>query len=195
MKQPSLLSRKDYLDIVEDAVSIVRIPRTRKSVKLHWIKPYTMERLTKVWIERDLASAEVRTGAETLKDLAKEPYFAFKEAALVILNHDIKIRLFYGFLWRWLAHKYDETQIAPIIAESKKKLPLRSRYEVMAYSMDMRTDMMKMAAKEAEQYQAELLLAAKRLSSKTSPHTASPDGGFSVGSETSDTDASSPAPK
>ena len=195
MKQPSLLSRKDYLDIVEDAVSIVRIPRTRKSVKLHWIKPYTMERLTKVWIERDLASAEVRTGAETLKDLAKEPYFAFKEAALVILNHDIKIRLFYGFLWRWLAHKYDETQIAPIIAESKKKLPLRSRYEVMAYSMDMRTDMMKMTKMEAEQYQAERLSVANQLSSKTSPLMGVLGGVLAGGNVTSDTGASLHAPK
>lgn len=190
MKQPSLKARKDYMDIVEDSVSIVPIPGTRKSVRLHWIKPYTMERLTKVWIERDLAAAEIRDGADVLKDLAKEPYFAFKEAALMILNNDIKIRLFYGIYWRHLARRYNETQVAPIIAEAKKKLPLMAHYETMAYSMDMRTDTMRMTTKEVEQYRAELLLEAKRLSAKTSPNTGDQDGGYSVGSETSATAAS-----
>ena len=96
MNQPTLEQRKEYTDIVENTVSIVPIKGTKKSVRIHWMKPYTMERITKVWIERELASARVDEGAEVLKDLVKEPYFAFKEAALMILNHDIKIRLFYG---------------------------------------------------------------------------------------------------
>lgn len=108
----------------------------------------------------------------------------------MILNHDIKIRLFYPLLWRWLAFRYDETQIAPIVEEGKKKLPLMAHYGTMAYSLDMRTDLMKMTKREAEQYRAELLLGAKRLSAKTSPDTDSPDGGSSVGSGTSATDAS-----
>ena len=190
MKQPSLQARKDYTDIVEDSVSIVPIRGTRKSVKLHWIKPYTMERLTKVWIERDLAGAELKDGASVLKDMAKEPYFAFKEAALMILNHDIKIRLFYGLLWRYLAFRYDETQMSPIIAEGKKKLPLMAHYEIMVYSMDMRMDMMKMTKKEAEQYRAELLLEAKRLSSKTSRNMEGQGGGLGAGNGTSPIGAS-----
>ena len=173
------------MDVVEDSVTIVPIPGTRKSVKLHWIKPYTMERITKVWIEREMASASIENGAEVLKDLAKEPYFAFKEAALMILNNDIKIRLFYGLLWRWLSFRYNETQIAPIVAAGKKKLPAIAHFEIMAYSLDMRTDMMKMTKKESEQYQAELLLAAKQLSAKTFPNTADLAGGSSDGSATS----------
>lgn len=178
------------MDIVNDSVSIVPIRGTKKSVRLHWIKPYTMERLTKVWIERELASAQIKEGADVLKDLCKEPYFAFKEAALMILNNDIKIRLFYGILWRYLAHKYNETQMSPIIAEGKKKLPLMAHYETMAYSMDMRTDAMKMTMKEAEQYRAELLLEAKRLSSRISRNTGGQDGGLVGGNETLDTVAS-----
>lgn len=190
MKQPDIQSRRAYLDIVEDAVSIVPIPRTRKAVRLRWIKPYTMERLTRVWIDRDLASARISSGSDVLRDLAVEPYFAFKEAALMILNHDIKIRLFYPLLWRWLAFRYDETQIHPVIVEGKKKLPLTAHYEIMAFSTDMRTDLVKMTKKEAGQYQAELLSAMKLLSSKTSPPTDSPDGVSSDGSGTSATVAS-----
>lgn len=183
------------MDIVGDSVSIVPIKGTKKSVRLHWIKPYTMERLTRVWIERDMATASVKNGAETLKDLCKEPYFAFKEAALMILNNDIKIRLFYGIYWRWLAFRYDETQMENIVMEGKKKVPLMAHYGIMAYSLDTRMDMMKMTKKEVEQYQAELLLGAKRLSSKSSLNTGAQDGVSAGGSATSDTGASSPAPR
>lgn len=178
------------MDIVNDSVSLVPIPGTRKKVKIRWIKPYTMERLTDVWLERELASASIASGPEVAKDLAKEPYFAFKEAALIILNNDLKIRFLYPFYWRWLAHKYDETQVVGIIAEGKKKLPLWAHYETMLYSTDMRTDLMKMTTKEAEQYRQELLSAAKRHLSKSSHPTAGPDGGSGDGSATSGTGAS-----
>lgn len=190
MKQPDIQARKEYMDIVENSATVVPIIGTRRSVRLRWMKPYTMERLTKVWIERDLASASVEKGSEVLKDLAKEPYFAFKEAALMILNHDLKIRFLYPFYWRWLARRYDETQMVPIIAEGKKKVPLEAHYATMVYSMDMRTDAMKMTRKEAERYQAELLSDMRRLSSRTSPDTGRPVGGSSAGNATSGTGAS-----
>lgn len=174
----------------DNAVSVVPIKGTRKSVRLRWMHPYTIERLTKVWIDRDIASEEIKDGSDVAKSLAIEPYFAFKEAALMILNHDLKIRLFYWIYWRWLAFRYDETQMAPIIAEGKKKLPLTAHFETMAYTADTRTDWMEMTVKEAEQYRAELLSAVKLLSSKTSRNTVAQDGGSSDGSETSGTGAS-----
>jgi len=190
MKQPTLEQRREYLDIVENSVSVVPIKGTKKSVRLRWMKPYTMERITKVWLERDLASAKAGTATESLKDLAKEPYFAFKEAALMILNHDLKIRFFYWLYWRWLSFRYNEVQILPIIAEGKKKLPVMAHYAIMAFSTDMRTDVMKMTTKEAEQYRAELLSEMSQPSSKTSPSTEGQGGGSDGGSATSDTVAS-----
>ncbi len=183
-------TRGDLADIMDNTPSTVTIPGTKKSVRMRWIKPYTLERLTRVWLERENAIERLNTGAEVLKDMALEPYFSFKEAALMILNHDIKIRLFYGIYWRMLAHRYNETQILPIVEEGKKKLPLMAHYGIMVFTMDMRTDLMKMTKKEAEQYRAELLLAAKHLSSRTSRPTGVPGGGFSGGSETSATAAS-----
>lgn len=41
----------------------------------------------------------------------------------------------------------------------------------MAFSVDMRTDWMNLTKKEAEQYQAERLLAVKQLSSRNSQNT------------------------
>ena len=63
----------------------------------------------------------------------------------------------------------------PIIMEGKKKLPLTAHWMIMAYSADMRTDMIKMTKTEAEQFRAELLSAASRLSSKSSPATVGQD--------------------
>ncbi len=189
-RKPDLNAKKAYTDIVNDSVTRVPIRGTKRSVKIRWIKPYTIERLTQVWLERDLASAKIENGTDVIKDLAKEPYFAFKEAALMILNNDLRIRLFYGLYWRYLAHKYSEHQMTDIIVEGKKKLPLMPHFETMAYSTDMRTDWMKMTTKEAEQYRAELLLEANRLSSRTSRDTEGRDGGFSDGSATSATVAS-----
>lgn len=190
MKQPSLEARKEYMDIVNDSVSLVPIPGTGKKVRISWLKPYTMERLTALWLERDIASAKVRDDKGVLKDLLVEPYFAFKEAALMILNNDLKIRFFYPFYWRWLAHRYDETQMSDIILEGKKKLPLMAHFETMAYSMDMRTDAMKMTTKEAEQYRQELLSAVRQPSSRSSHPTDGPDGGSEDGNAISGTGAS-----
>ena len=195
MKQPSEKSRAEYDSIVNNRPSFVRVAGRKRPVKLYWLKPYTLERLTEVWLERDEASKQIRDSADVAKDMLKEPYFAFKEAALVMLNHDIKIRLFYPFLWRFLAHRYSEEQIAPIVLESKKKLPLMAHYEIMACSRDMTTDMMRMTKMEAEQYQAERLSAMKQLSSKSSPLMAALVGALAGGSETSGTGASSPAPR
>lgn len=190
MKQPTLEQRKEYTDIERNSVSVVPIEGTKKSVKIRWMHPYTIERLTDVWIERDLASARLRDGDDVARDLCKEPYFAFKEAALIILNNDIKIRLFYGIYWRYLAFRYTEHQMVPIIVEGKKKVGLLSHYETMAYSMDMRTDLVKMTKMEAEQYQAERLSASKLLSSKSSPLMAYLGGVLGGGSEISGTGAS-----
>lgn len=181
MKQPTLAQRVAYVAAESAQPTKVQIPGTRRKIKLREMHPGTIEKITQIWIERDLATASIKSGAEVLKDLAKEPYFAFKEAAAYYLNNDIKLRLFWPLLWRWWAFRYTESQMEPIIAEGKKKLPLSAHYAIMVYSTDMRTDWMEMTKKEAEQYQAEQLLEYKRLSSKTSQPTESQEGGSESG--------------
>lgn len=174
MGRTDIERKKEYLDIVEDTPVKVTIPGTKRTISLRGVKPYTLEALTRVWIERDLASVEVKSGADVLKDMAKEPYFAVKEACLFVLNSYWKIRIWYPIMWRIWAYLfgYTDRQMAPIIAEGKKKLPLEAHWSIMAFSLDMRTDLKMMTKKEAEQYRAELLSAEKLLSSKTSQNTA-----------------------
>ena len=180
MKQPDLESRLEYQSNVFDIPTKVSIPGTKKEVSLRGVKPYTLERLTRLWLERDLKVAE--SSSDALKDACIDPYFSVREALLFVLNDYWKIRLFLPvmtFIWGKVIGYTDE-QMTPIIIEGKKKLPLMAHWSNMAYSTDMRSDWMKMTSQEAEQYRAELLLVAKQLSSRSSLATETREGSSSV---------------
>ena len=169
MKQADINARLAYDEVVEDTPSIVEIPGTKKKVKLRGVKPYTLERITRLWLKRD-SMAIPEDSASTLRSMCSEPYFAVKEALYFVLNSWWKINLFHRFLTFWWGKVkgYTEDQMLPIILEGKKKLPLTAHWMIMAYSSDMRMDAVKMTKTEAEQFRAELLSAAKQLSSKSS---------------------------
>lgn len=181
MKQVNLQARREYHEAVFDTPTFVPILGTRKKVALRGVKPYTIERLTRLWLERDMASTP-SDSAETLKSMCIEPYFAVKEALLFVLNDYWKIRLFFPFLsWWWGKVKgYTEEQMMPIIMEGKKKVQLTAHWSNMVSSVDMRNDWMKMTKAEAEQYRAELLSVASQLSSRNSLATETPGGSSSV---------------
>ena len=172
MKQADIRARQGLNEVTEDTPTIVRIPGTKKDVSLRGVKPYTQEKITKLWLERDSMAVPEDT-ASTLKSMCAEPYFAVKEALYFVLNSWWKINLFHKFLTFWWGKVkgYTDEQMLPIIMEGKKKLPLTAHWMIMAYSSDMRTDMIKMTKTEAEQFRAELLSVAKQLSSKNSPVT------------------------
>ena len=169
MKKIDIKARQELNDITGDTPAIVEIPGTKKSVKIYGVKPYTLEKITQLWIERDV-NAVPEDGASTLKSMCSEPYFAVREALYFVLNSWWKINLFHKFLTFWWGKVkgYTDEQMMPIILEGKKKLPLTAHWMIMAYSADMRTDMMKMTKTEAEQFRAELLSVASQLSSKSS---------------------------
>jgi hypothetical protein len=176
MKQIDIKDRQLLAGVVNDTPTLVTIPGTKKTVSLRGVKPYTLERITKLWLERDSMSIPDDTES-TLKSMCSEPYFAVKEALYFTLNSWWKIKLFHRFLTFWWGKVkgYTDEQMLPIIMEGKKKLPLTAHWMLMTYSADMRTDMLKMTKTEAEQFRAELLSAAKRLSSKSSHATGAQD--------------------
>ena len=172
MKQADLKARQRLDEIANDVPTNVQIPGTRKVVKIRGVKPYTLEKVTRLWLERDSLSAP-EDSASTLKSMCSEPYFAVREALYFVLNGWFKINLFHRFMTFWWGkvRGFTDEQMLPIILEGKKKIPLTAHWMIMAYSADMRTDMVKMTKKEAEEYRAELLSVAKQLSSKSSPAT------------------------
>lgn len=170
MKQADIKARQGLNEITDNIPAVVCIPGTRKKVKIRGVHPYTLERITRLWMERDSMVAPDNT-ADTLKSMCSEPYFAVKEALYFVLNDWFLINLFHPLLTFWWGKVkgYTDEQMLPIIKEGKKKLHLTAHWTVMAYSADMRMDMVKMTQAEAEQYRAELLSVANQLSSKSFP--------------------------
>lgn len=171
--QPGAAARAEYCKAAFDIPDAVRIPGTRRVVRVRGVKPYTLERLTRLWLERDAAVPD--DSADTLRSACAEPYFSVKQAALFVLNGFWRINLLFPLLWRWWAYVrgYTEEQMTPVIAAGKKKLPLMGHWTNMVLSVDMRTDWMTLTRKEAEQYQAERLSAARPRSSRSSRATGS----------------------
>lgn len=173
MNQPDKKARKALNDINADAATVFVIPGTGKRLRMRYIKPYTIERLTRVWSEVEQA-APAEDAPQALRYACGHAYLPYEEAALYSLNSYWKIRLFLRLrTWIW-SMRYSVEQMNAVIAEGKKKLlpTLRWYYENMALTMDTREDWMRMTAKEAGQYRAELISAAERLSSRNTPSTA-----------------------
>jgi len=168
MGQVNTKGQVAYTELDWNLPTRVHIPGTNRYVALRGMKPGTIEKLTRLWLDRDVAIPD--NSADTLKSMCKEPFFAIKEAVIMSINNFWGLLFIYPFKWRIWAylHEYTETQMMPIIQEGKKKLPLTAHWTNMAYSTDMRTSLMKMTTMEAEQYRAELLLVANRLSLKSS---------------------------
>lgn len=171
MKKPGIKVKGEFNSIMNNSSTIVFIPDTKRRVKIKWVGPYLLERLTGLWCERDLTRPQ--NSGETLKSLCKDSYFNHKQAALFVLNSFFRIKLFYPILWRWYAYirNYKEHQLTPIIETGKKKIPLLPYWTNIVLTMDMRVDWMTMTQKEAEQYQAELISGNAPISAKNSPNT------------------------
>ena len=176
MKQPDKNARQEYRDILMDEPTTVAIAGTRRTVKVRGLKPYTLECLTKLWGQRDMSLPT--DSADTLKAACTDPYFSIKCACIIVLNSYWRIRLFYPIKWRIWAflRQYGENQVAGIIVEGKKKLPLEPFWNNMAFLTDMRADWMRLTTKEAEIFQAEQISVVKAISSRSTPDMASPDG-------------------
>lgn len=178
MKQPNKLAKAQLSDILSGEKETVAIRGTKHSVRIGTIKNGTLEKLTALWARRDMSKRPEDVN-ETMAITVDDVYFNHKEAAYIVLNSFWKIKLFHWLVWRWFAFVWqlDETQLTDILTVGKKKIPLLSYYENMVLTLDMRTDMVRMTKKEAEEYRREVILAQERLSVQSSPNSAVPADG------------------
>lgn len=158
MEQPDLLARLALDDIMGDRAEVVQIPRSRRKVRLTFVKNHTLECVTKLLLKKEELeeNAKGEDSDALMRSAAKEPYFNTKLAALYVLNNVWKIRLFWPFLWRWWAfvRQWDEEQIGAVLqAAQKKTLNLSARLWMNTrLAAAMRTDVMMMTKGEVEQY-------------------------------------------
>lgn len=170
MKAPSKSAQAELSDITTDGVEIVKIRGTKHTVRITAVKNGTLEKVTTLWSKRDM-SEPPKDANDTLSILRKDIYFSHKEAAYFVLNSYWKIKLFHWVVWRWFAFVWqlDESQLTDILVAAKKKIPFLSFFKNIVLTMDMRTDILRMTTKEAEQYRREVILAQEQLSAQSSP--------------------------
>jgi hypothetical protein len=75
-----------------------------------------------------------------------------KVAACIVLNGLWPIKLRYWFLWRWFYYvkEYTDEQLAPLLEEGKKKVPVEAYYEATILAIGMKDTMMAMTRAEVE---------------------------------------------
>ncbi len=153
MKQPDIADEKELLSIQENGKDEVMIPRTRKTVKVGWMKGYTMEKLSKLELTEGVKAED----EDTSTIIERRSKFMAKAASLCLLN-GIKIMLFHWIYWRYLYYIqcYAFDQLEPIIILAKKKVPAGSWYIASALVSQMKITTMTMTAEEAERFRAVL---------------------------------------
>ncbi|WP_459187303.1 hypothetical protein ACGE0T_14335 [Parabacteroides sp. APC149_11_2_Y6] len=146
MEQPNIKDQQELISIDNNEVTEVLIPGTKDKVKVGWMRPYTLERSSKLILKKE-------------RELEKyEPKLLSKLASLYILN-GVKIFFLHPLYWRYLyyikGYRYD--QLIPIIETAKKKVPVEAYIKAIILASGMKTTLMGMTQEEAESIQVGLL--------------------------------------
>ena len=125
MEQPNLATRLALMQIEGGIEESVTIPHTRKKVRIKFLTDYTLQKITRLLLEREELeeAAKGKDANAVMRSAVKHPYFSIKMAALAALNTPFKIAVFYPFLWRWWAfvRHFTEEQMAPVAEAIQKK--------------------------------------------------------------------------
>ena len=162
MKQPTKEAQKELISIDQNLPTKVEIPRTKNSYQITWLKPYTTNKVSQVFLENE-APTEMDS-KEVIKFMATKVKIVAKIASYIILNNFWTIKFFHAIHWRWLFYikQYDFDQLQPIVLEGKKKMAVEGYYMSMVLSAMMMDTIRTMTKTEAEQYLQELTSAQKQ---------------------------------
>ena len=158
MDKPKIEDQKGLIEIDKQKYEFVEIPRTNKKVRIGWMKPETLTRISELVLDGGFMSQEEET-APTFEQIHKYSKFTSKYAALIILN-GFKMNFLYGIYWRWLYYikGYDYDQLMPIILTAKKKVPSAGLRINIISGQQMNVTTMTMTKKEQELFQSALTL-------------------------------------
>ena len=137
INQPTPEQQDDLNDVIRNSTDEVLIPGTKKKYKIGWTRWGARRKITEI-IQSKKPDDEL--------------LFLHKIAACIILGGYWRIKIFFPFLWRWLAYikQYNEAQLSPVIEMGKKKVHAESFYLPTISVIGMKDLMMTMTKKEAE---------------------------------------------
>ncbi len=122
-KQPSLAARQAVMSIMNDIPTEITIPGTKHKVKLSFLRDCTVDRVTRLLLEREEIEETAEDADKLMRSAAKHPYLNLKIAVCYVLNDYWKLRLWFPIVWRWWAYvwRLNEAQVAAVLDCVKKK--------------------------------------------------------------------------
>ena len=168
MEKLTKAAQEELLSIDQNLKTKVKIPRSKKTYNIGWLKPYTTNRVSAIFLKNEIPE-DIKKG-DLIQFMTTKSKLISKMASLIVLNDFWKIKFWYPFLWRWMFYfkQYEYEQLQPIILEGKKKMPVQGFYISMALASGMMDTTRTMMKEEAEQYLRELSSAADQRSEKSS---------------------------
>lgn len=167
MEKLTKTAQQELLSVDQNLKTEVRIPRSKKKYKIGWLKPYTTNRVSAIFLENE-APEDIKDG-DLIQFMATKSKLVAKMASLIVLNDFWKIKFWHPVLWRWMFYfkQYSYEQLQPIIIEGKKKMPVQGFYISMALASSMMDTARTMMKEEAQQYLRELSSAPDQHSGKS----------------------------
>lgn len=160
-QQPSIAAQQELRSIDTNGKTVVKIPRSKDSYKIGWMKPYTQDVFTDKILKAEIPKES--TDAEVASYAIKKWKLHYKLASYIILNNIWKIKLFHWIFWRWLylIKQYDDEQLLEIIMEGKKKVNVVASWSIIVLADLMMSTTMFLTKEEVGQSHQEHTLALK----------------------------------
>ena len=146
MNQPNIKDQERLLSVNSNELTVVSIPDSKNKVKVGWIKPYTLERVTKLILKNESEEEEC------------DPKLMAKLSSLFVLN-GVSIFFMHSLYWRYLYYikGYRFDQLLPVVETAKKKVPINAYVKAIILASGIKTTSMSMTKEEIESIRAELL--------------------------------------
>ncbi len=111
------------MSIMNDIPTEITIPGTKHKVKLSFLRDCTVDKVTRLLLEREEIEETAEDADNLMRSAAKHPYLNLKIAVCYVLNDYWKLRLWFPIVWRWWAYvwRLNEAQVAAVLDCVKKK--------------------------------------------------------------------------
>lgn len=165
-KEPTEEQEREEASIVRNAPSIVKL--RDKDVKIYWMHNETKAKITDIFLE-EVPESEER------KVLNKAAAAILLDGPNCYWTLSFLGGLIWKIKWRWMYYVkgYSDTELLPIIAEGKKKIPLAAFLSATMLLTEMKDTMMMMSRREVRRFQAERYM--ERLGQQGKSTNASPN--------------------
>jgi len=173
--QPTEEQQREYLSLRNNDPTIVGILNTKKKYKIRWLRYGQLEKLGRLIVHKKDVDNEDNE-MSLLDEIIDDAKLACKAAAIYILNRRLPLMLKYWFLWRWFYYvkEYNAIQLAEILEEGKKKIPLTQFFLITMSLTEAKDTLMMMTTKEAERILREQSLAVNSQTESNSSGSSSP---------------------